>query len=329
MKKTLKLSLYFASLFAMFSMFNGCKPEPVPEPEPEPEIPASITVTTSSVSNITETSAKCGGEVSATGYTVGECGLCWNTTGNPTIDDDRTTDQIGTGYFVSTISGLKKSTKYYVKAYAITNAGTLYGKEVSFTTNGISDPTGYINGYGYVDLGLSVKWATCNVGASSPIQYGDYYAWGETITKSVYYKDNCPTYGLTISQLQSQGYIGSDGNLTSSHDAATVNWGGSWRMPKKNELSELHNECSWAHTTQGGHDGFKVTGPNGNSIFLPAAGYYSGSWPSSSGDYGYYWGATPHDYDDGEDACSLSFYYGYVVGSDLRYYGCTIRPVSE
>ncbi len=330
MKKTLKLSLYFASLFAMFSMFNGCKPEPVPEPEPEPEIPASITVTTSSVSNITETSAKCGGEVSATGYTVGECGLCWNTTGNPTINDVRTTDQIGTGYFVSTMSGLKKNTKYYVKAYATTSIGTLYGEEKSFTTKGTSDPTGHINGYAYVDLGLSVKWATCNVGATTPSGYGNYYAWGETTTKSWYSESNCETIRLDVDELESQGYIDGSGNLTPSHDAATANWGGSWRMPTISELEELKNECTWNWTEQNGVNGCKVTGPNGNSIFLPAAGQRFESSLYSAGE-GNYWSSTPDESYDG-GAYDLDFNRNnnqYVDLGSRRDYGQSVRPVSE
>lgn len=331
MKKALKLSLYFASLFAMFSTFNACKPEPEPEPVPEPEIPASITVTTSSVSNITETSAKCGGDVTATGYTVGECGLCWNTTGNPTIYDDRTTDQIGTGYFVSTMSGLKKNTKYYVKAYAITNMGTLYGEEKSFTTEGVSNPTGYINGYAYVDLGLSVKWATCNVGTTTPAGYGNYYAWGETTTKSSYYESNCKTYDLYNYELRSKGYIGSDDNLTMPHDAARANWGSTWRMPTKEEMEELVNNCNLEWTTQGGIKGCKVTGPNGNSIFFPAAGCRYGTSPAYTGDDGYYWSSTSID-------ILAAAYYSWdffflngqeVVWYDERHFGRSVRPVSD
>ena len=318
MKKALKLSLYFASLFAMFSMFNGCKPEPVPEPEPEPEIPASITVTTSSVSNITETSAKCGGEVSATGYTVGECGLCWNTTGNPTIDDDRTTDQIGTGYFVSTISGLKKSTKYYVRAYATNEKGTSYGEQKSFTTLDI--PT--INGYEYVDLGLpsGLKWATCNVGASSPEDYGDYFAWGETSPKAEYTFENSITYGEQMSDIS--------GNA--QYDAATANWGGSWRMPTNDEMQELVDYCEWEWTQVNGVNGSKVIGPNGSCIFLPAAGRRHGSSPSDAGSCGLYWSSTPSDYDDDGYAYYLYFDDGLEhVYSNLRYLGHTVRPITE
>ena len=95
------------------------------------------------------------------------------------------------------------------------------------------------HGHEYVDLGLSVKWATCNLGASSSDDYGHYFAWGETTTKESYSEENCPTFELSYSQLQSQGYIDDKGNLTEEYDAATSNWGGDWRMPTYDELNEL------------------------------------------------------------------------------------------
>ncbi|MCD7721741.1 MAG: serine/threonine protein kinase, partial [Prevotellaceae bacterium] len=99
--------------------------------------------------------------------------------------------------------------------------------------------TGTINGHGYVDLGLSVKWATCNVGASSPEGYGNYYAWGETTTKSSYDDDNCKTWEVSMGSIA--------GN--SSYDAARSNWGGTWRLPTANEIDELINKCQRTWTT--------------------------------------------------------------------------------
>ena len=106
------------------------------------------------------------------------------------------------------------------------------------------------NGYEYVDLGLSVKWATCNVGATSPEDYGDYFSWGETTTKEIYKYSDSPTYWLTNSELQTKGYIDEGGNLTSQYDAATANWGGNWRMPTNVEMYELINDCIWTRTTR-------------------------------------------------------------------------------
>ena len=138
--------------------------------------------------------------------------------------------------------------------------------------------TGMHNGHERVDLGLSVLWATCNVGASSPSDYGNYYAWGETKTKSSYMADNSRTDEVIMSDIS--------GNTR--YDAATANWGGGWRMPTKEEFEELLDKCNWQWTSQGGRKGYKVTGPNGNSIFLPAAGWRLRT-SLISGDGGYYW----------------------------------------
>ncbi len=179
--------------------------------------------------------------------------------------------------------------------------------------------TGYINGHEYVDLGLSVKWATCNVGASSPSGYGNYYAWGETSTKSEYTGSNSKTYGNS-----SYGNIGG----SYSTDAARANWGGSWRLPTKAECEELKDRCTWTWTTQGGHNGYKVKGPNGNTIFLPAAGFRNGSSLSYAGEYGNYWSSTP----DSASGGAYGLYFdssGRTVGWYHRCNGFSVRPVSE
>ena len=183
----------------------------------------------------------------------------------------------------------------------------------------VSEPDGFVNDYGYVDLGLSVKWATCNVGANSPSDYGDYYAWGETSTKSSYTEENSSTFG------KSMGNIG--GN--SSYDVARYRWGGSWRMPTKAEWQELVDKCTWTWTTQGGHNGYKVTGKNGKSIFLPAAGWRYGTSPYYVGEYGYYWSSTPDE---------SNTYYAYYLYFNSSYHlvdwlyrnsGRSVRPVVE
>ena len=144
---------------------------------------------------------------------------------------------------------------------------------------GKSNPTGYENNYAYVDLGLSVKWATCNVGATKPEGYGNYYAWGETTTKSSYAESNYT-------------YSSNPTTLPLSKDAAAVNMGGSWRMPTTAEQDELLTECTWTRTTSNNVSGYTVIGPNGNSIFLPAAGYRDDSDLDGAGSYGYYWSSS-------------------------------------
>ena len=178
---------------------------------------------------------------------------------------------------------------------------------------------GEINGHEYVDLGLSVKWATCNVGANKPEDYGNYYAWGETSTKSSYTENNSKTYGKQMNDIK--------GN--SQYDAARANWGGTWRLPTRAELEELKNKCTWTWTAQNGVKGYKVTGPNGKSIFLPAAGNRHWSSLNGAGDSGYYWSSTPREsYSD--LAYHLRFLGGHQpVESSSRFFGFTVRPISE
>ena len=180
-----------------------------------------------------------------------------------------------------------------------------------------NDASGTINGYEYVDLGLSVKWASYNVGASSPEEYGNYYAWGETETKSSYTSSNSVTYG-------GKDDISGD----SEYDVATVKWGSAWRMPTSTEIGELVDDCTWTWTTQNDVYGYEVTGTNGNSVFIPAAGYYSSSSLSGAGTYGYYWSASPNGT---SNACELFFTSSKVYNSSYtsRYYGLPIRPVSD
>ena len=288
------------------------------------------TVTTAEVTDIKLFSAVCGGEVTFDGnVTVTARGICWSTTQNPTIEDYKTTNGSGVGSYTSNMTNLEHNTTYYVRAYATNEVGTSYGEEVSFTTLAAYSPaTGSSNGYGYVDLGLSVKWATYNVGATSPEEYGDYFAWGGTSTKETYDSGNCPTYGLSKSELQSQGYTDSYGNLTSQYDAATANWGGNWRMPTYAELSELNTQCTWEWINTNDFKGYKVTGPNGNSIFLPAAGYRLGSSLYHAGSRGYYWSSTPDVIND--SAFSLGFDSGgHYMSYYGRYYGRSVRPILE
>ena len=179
---------------------------------------------------------------------------------------------------------------------------------------------GRINGHEWVDLGLSVKWATCNIGASSPSDWGNYYAWGETTTKTTYTYANSVTYDKNIGEICGD----------SEYDAARRNWGDSWRMPTKAELRALFNNCTWTWTTQGGHNGYRVTSKkNGNSIFLPAAGYRDGSSLYHRGEYCTYWSSTPHE-SHTESAYYLSrsssIYFVYWYD---RSYGFTVRPVCD
>ena len=190
------------------------------------------------------------------------------------------------------------------------------------------------NYHEYVDLGLSVKWATCNVGADSPEDYGDYFAWGETKPKSDYDWDTykwCRGDYNNLTKYCTDSDYGTVDNKTQldlSDDAAHVNWSGSWRMPTHDELTELREKCSWTWTTQNGVKGYKVTSKtNGNSIFLPAAGYRSYGSLDGGGSLGYYWSSSLNTVYPSGAGC-VSFYSSSVYwGSYGRYFGRSVRPV--
>ena len=175
------------------------------------------------------------------------------------------------------------------------------------------------NGRQFVDLGLSVKWATCNVGANAPEQYGDYFAWGETMPKRKYTEKNSLTYCKTIGDIS--------GNV--KYDAATANWGGDWRMPTKEEMRELMDKCTWTWTTQNGVGGYKVTSKvNGNYIFLPAAGCIEyGNKNYDSGADVEYWTSTPSSRWDGVAHNIYYSSYRKELEDTYRYDGLSIRAV--
>ncbi len=195
-----------------------------------------------------------------------------------------------------------------------------------------------INGHEYVDLGLpsGLKWATCNVGASKPEEYGGYYAWGETEEKENYdwstYKwcNGSETTMTKYCTNSSYGTVDNKTVLDPEDDVAHVKWGGSWRMPTLEEQKELLNNCTWSWTTQNGVSGYKVTSKtNGNSIFLPAAGGRYGADLYDSSNRGCYWlsslggGGSYGAYD-------LLFYSGYYDWNGTsRYSGLTVRPVCD
>ena len=274
------------------------------------------------MSEITLTSAQCGGKILTSGNSiVTERGVCWSTEQNPTVLGSHTNDGKGLGSFTSNLENLTENTTYYVRAYAtITEGITTYGNEVSFTTldsNYEEVETGEINGHAYVDLGLSVKWATCNVGANSPEEYGQYFAWGETSPKTEFTEENSLT-----NKKHMEDFSGDE-----QYDAAAANWGGGWRMATSDEYTELINDCTWILVE---NEGYKVTGPNGNSIFIPTSGFYNGSSLDNSGTFS--WSSTPcNEYDNDVQSKAFCIYADFIFVSNLadRYVGATVRPVVE
>ena len=179
----------------------------------------------------------------------------------------------------------------------------------------------------YVDLGLSVLWATCNVGASAPEEYGDYFAWGEVESKSEYTWENYK-HGTTQNITK---YNATDGlkTLLPEDDAAHVNWGGDWRMPSFEEQRELREYCTWQWTTVNGVLGYQVTSKiNGNSIFLPAAGNITNQKLDAVGVMGYQWSSTVgHGISAHRMHFSKNTIEDYRNGGGSRACGVSVRPV--
>lgn len=188
-----------------------------------------------------------------------------------------------------------------------------------------------LNGHEAVDLGLpsGLKWATCNIGASTPEEAGYFFAWGEVAEKDTY---DWSTYKWSVNGSSSNfsKYTSKGGTLEPADDAAQVLWGGSWRMPTQAEAQELLDNCKKAMVTQNNKNGLRLTGPNGNTIFLPASGYYDKNAISGEIYDGYYWLS---DLDSYARPYNLYVHWRNLqkaqgIGIDSRYYGFTIRAVT-
>lgn len=193
-----------------------------------------------------------------------------------------------------------------------------------------------------IDLGLSVKWASCNLGAIKPEEYGGYYAWGEIDPKTSYswvnYKfrisgDNIDNVVLAkYNTKDSYGNVDNIGVLESGDDAASVKLGGKWRIPTDAEWTELRTKCTWTWTDNYNGTGVKgriVTASNGNCIFLPAAGNRNGTDLLDAGSYGFYWSSSLST-DDPSGALNVQFNSGNVYSNGLtRCIGRSLRPVCD
>ena len=186
----------------------------------------------------------------------------------------------------------------------------------------------------YVDLGLpsGTLWATCNVGANSPEDYGDYFAWGETEPKDVYDLTTYKWFSLLSGGYYTKyctnsiyGPVDYKTELDLADDAAYVNWGSLWRMPSHAQIRELCDNCSWTWTTRNGVKGQSVGGPNGNTMFLPAAGYRYADSHYREGTRGYFWGRIV----DSAPCYAFNLYFqsGSELGLGNRYEGQSVRPV--
>ena len=231
-----------------------------------------------------------------------------------------------------------------------------YDLNASYTSNAAITLYPYWTAHSGTDTHDSVQlweggpyWATTNIGAEKPEDYGYYFWWGDTVgykregdawvasdgssRNFEFYGENTPAYDKSIDKLKSEGWITMDGILAPEHDAAQVHWGGDWRMPTKQEESDLNSKCDWTWTAMNGVMGYVVRGRGGYSsasIFLPAAGYGYGTSLHLAGSSGNYWSSVPdsdNDYGYSYSWC-LDFYSGYHgTYYNCRYYGWPIRPV--
>ena len=300
----------------------------------------AVTFTTGSASALTKRGMTASFTLSTTlnitnSSSTTEQGVCYSSeNNNPTVSDSKVVyGSFYKGSWSATLSNLCSGLLHYYRPYLKIADAIFYGPVKSFTTLG--EYSEIPNGA--VDLGLpsGTLWADRNVGADSPEAYGNYFAWGETEPRSYYYwitykwcngSDNTQTKYCTDS---SYGTVDNKTTLDLEDDAAYVNMGPEWRMPTRTELNELRNECTWTWTTQNGTPGYKVTGPNGNSLFFPAAGYRNDSYLSGAGHYGYYWLSSvresfPHyawdlQFDlDSRHASGLGRCYGLPVRAVVR-----------
>ena len=340
MKKFQKIAAIMLMTAMVFAA--GCKHED-----------EDVKVTTHTPQNIKTTTAVCGGNVIAPqGLTLKKLGVCWSTDSMPTVEDSHLSTRNWREPYTCIITGLKPGTKYHVRAYALSgleyygdNQLEYYGDDKSFTTEdngGVGH--GSFNGHDYIDLGLpsGTLWATCNVGATKPGDYGDYFAWGETHTKAVYDWSTyqyCMSsqYGITNTltkycNMSDFGYNGFTDTLTillPEDDAATASWGNGWRMPTKEEWQELLDNTINTWTTHGR----LFIGPNGNTLFLPAAGARMGGGSASVDYMGVYLVSslkterpyTAHGIGFAEEG--YGYNEGYNMSSFFRCDGISVRAV--
>ena len=262
-----------------------------------------------------------------------EVGVCYSKYNSvPTIDDD---DCLSLGSelksYTFTLKSLTLGTTYYFRTYVKLAGGVFYGDVANAKTP--VDNSRTINGHKFVDLGLpsGLLWAETNIGAATATDDGNYYAWGETDTKSAY---NESTY---FDSKYTTYSVNGKTTLEKQHDAAYVNWGSSCRMPTNDEFAELLNSenCTWTWTSISTSDGSSIKGyqvtsvKNGNSIFLPASGYRGIASISYCGSNGYYWAITLFS-----SASNYAYCLGFTSSDHDQYYGSrniglTVRPVAE
>ena len=299
------------------------------------------------------------GDVTATSVTARQrCPWNWLVDITVTLQGSAEDVAVVDCVFVATNS----ATKAELRVAHVTQNGADAGSGTTWTRKYIWDVNADVGEVKIDDVALTVDtcavavqlwengpyWATCNVGATKPEEYGYYFMWGDTVgykrnsenngwvsvkdgTSFDFSLGNCLTYGKSNPQLESEGYIDAMGNLVAAHDAATAHLGAPWRMPTDAEFSALISNCATTWTTRNGVSGRLVTGKGAyasKSIFLPAAGRGYHSSILSLGSGGYYWSSTPNS-GDSSHAWPLDFNSGNFYRSSIchRSDGQSVRPV--
>ncbi len=278
--KGYRISLLGLLMSALF--FAGCEEKPdIIEQNSKIKF-----IETGEATFITPNGARISGKISASDNIA--CGIIYDTQSSPSNREGRKMSLHTNTDFTVDLAMLQPGTTYYYRAYATENGEYQYGEVHSFTTSSLMEPGEA------VDLGLSIRWASCNIGASGPMEEGYYYAWGEANVKYESWWESykwCKgdEYSMTKYCVDSQyGNVDGRTKLELIDDAAYVLWGKGWRMPTKSECQELLDKCTWelvdlSSIGMGNDRYYIITGPNGNYIMLPAEDH----WTSESGGQDY------------------------------------------
>ena len=282
-------------------------------------------------------------EVKSLRDTETEVGICYSKENTvPSINDNCYILGYTIKDYEFTIHPLTAGTNYYFRPYLKLENAVFYGNVSTGTALDTkpADKSKTMDGHKFVDLLLpsGILWAETNIGAKTEADAGEYFAWGETESKSVY---SWETYKYYTSYYIITKYNSTDGKtvLDKEDDAAYVNWGAFCRMPTEEDITELINtaNCTWEMTNMTTSSGESITGckvtsnRNGNSIFLPAAGYmYNSDIVQTNYKRGNYWTSTHASSSNDEFSCILDcLETPSRQGSRSRYLGCPIRPVAE